>query len=233
MKFSNVNLFREENLLFEAEHIKVAPGLMSLFRPETVLFFKGKSYDGTWEGKASLVKSDTDSRVQIAGADAVLSGIQIKKISAIQTSPDYDISGILNGNITHNSSEASEKTTDTKFVISDCEIELSMSDSKLGLLAPVLKSKKFIFKTINADITIDNNRKLQIKECIAKGDQANVDLTGSIDLKTPVEKSVLNLTGSISPHPSFIADLGSAAALIFREGSFPLRIRGTFKNPKL
>jgi hypothetical protein len=56
-----------------------------------------------------------------------------------------------------------------------------------------------------------------------------------INLRNPSENSILNLSGTLRPHPSLIAKMGSMASLLFqkKQGSeFPFKNTGTIGNPK-
>jgi len=236
LKFYKVEFLQEENPLADIENLKVMPNLMTLFKSEIRFTFKGESCKGTIKGKGSVVKSDNPDSVQGLMIDTDLSGIQIKDIKGIKTS-DYKVSGILNGNILYNSKDPAE-TVVSKLSISDCNLNLAPLSKKMGLLAPLFNVGNFTFKNVDANITLNKSRTLQIKEFTVKGTQINGNLSGSVMLKTPSEKSMLNLTGDIKPHPSFIATLGNMGALINKanpgrgnDGGIPFKITGTIENP--
>ncbi|MDM8523388.1 type II secretion system protein GspN [Desulfococcaceae bacterium HSG8] len=227
-----ISFFSEGQVkLIESEQMKITPGLLSLFRNKKIFSFKGKSCQGILEGKASFIKSDTSPK--IAAVTAKLSGIRINDIPAVKNLEGYKISGILDGDIIYSENGESDEIANAKLTVSDSAVAFSESDSKkMGLLAPLLKVGEFKFKTINADMVIDNNRKLQIKGCTIKGEQMNGDISGDIRLKAPLKKSVLNLKATIRPHPTLVATLGKAASFLFKKGSFTFKISGTFEKPR-
>lgn len=236
MKFYKVEFLQEENPLADIESLKVMPNLLTLFKPEIRFTFKGESCKGTINGKGSVVKTDNQDSVQGLMIDTDLSGIQIKEIKGIKIS-DYKVSGILDGNILYKGNDPAERAV-SRLSISDCNIDLAPLSKKMGLLAPMFNVGNFTFKNVNANITVSKDKTLQIKEFTVKGTQINGNLSGSVILKTPSEKSLLNLTGDIKPHPSFIAGLGTMGALLKKvnqgqggESGIPFKVTGTIENP--
>lgn len=224
LKFYTVSLFQNDKPLFDAEDMKITPELLSLVGPEPAFSFKSKTCQGIVTGKATLIKKagdkNPDSR-QIA-VDAKLSGIHIKDIKAVQNAPYYkSLSGTADGTVTYQPSQGMI----AELAIKDCVVELATPLFSLGNLT---------FKTIDADMTMDSSRKIQIKQLDVKGTQASGTVSGTAELKTPPGKSALNLKGTIKPHPELIAALGPAA-LIFKTGAgekgLPFKIGGTLESP--
>lgn len=234
--FYTVKLFREDNQLLEIEQLKTSPRLLSVFGAETLLSFSGELYAGELKGIAAFAKNENDfifpkNGIRQIQIDANLSGIHIKDIHAVKNLPDYTLSGILGGNILYDTGKDAANKAVAKIAVSDCNIGLPESGVKGNLALLLGNIKALSFSNIDADITIDKDNKLEIKECILKGSQLNGDITGTIDMKKPFKKSALNLTVTIKPHPSFIAAIGNAASSFFKKGSLSLRVSGTVEKP--
>ena len=94
--------------------------------------------------------------------------------------------------------------------------------------------ESFSFESIAADIAM-NNQKIQINECIIKGNQADGRISGSVNLKNPLGKSVLDLTGTIKPHQLLIENLQKSfpvkSLLKTGKGGLPIRLYGTIDQP--
>ena len=220
LKLYNVSFYRLSNLLLEAEQIKITPGLLSLFRPKTTFFFKGRAYEGILKGRADI----TANKLMI---NADLSGIWTKDIPVVQDLSNRKISGMLSGKITYSGDKEFAGTVNAELTLSDCEVEL---------LTPVFNLESFTFESIEADVAM-NNQNFQIKQCIAKGRQIEGNVSGFITIEDPPGKSVLNLTGKIKPHSLFLADLKKVfpTDLLFKKrhgkNGFPVRLSGTFDEP--
>jgi len=61
--------------------------------------------------------------------------------------------------------------------------------------------------------------------------------TGSLTLSSPIEKSQVNITGEVTPHPGIIKQLGNQfpveliSGMKTKTGGIPFRISGTLEQP--
>ena len=218
LRLYNVSLYRLSNLLLKAKQIKITPGLLSLFRPKTTFFFKAEAYEGILEGRADIMAN----KLMI---NADLSGVRTKDMSVVQNLANRKISGMLSGKVRYSGNREFAGTVNAKLTLLNCEVEL---------LTPVFNLESFSFESIAADVTI-NNRKIQINECIIKGNQADGEISGSVNLKNPLGKSFLNLTGTIKPHHLLIENLQKSfpvkSLLKTGKGGLPIRLYGTIDQP--
>lgn len=223
LRLYNVNFFHTDNPLFTVEQIKIAPGLLSLFRSKIIFFFKGSAYTGILEGKGEFTKNRPEVMI-----DGKLSGIQIKEISAIKDFTGRNISGVLDGKFTYrNEKEFGD----------NLKAELAISGGQLELVTPLLQMESITFKKITADLVM-KNMNLQIKKCIINGDQIDGRISGSVTLKNTPGQSYLKLSGRIKPHPLLIEKLGNdlpanlMSKKIFGKNGVHIRIYGTLDNPR-
>ena len=223
LRLYNVNFYHTHDPLFRMEQIKIAPGLLSLFRSKIIFCFKGSAYTGILEGKGEFTKNGPEVMI-----DGKLSGVRIKKISAIKDFIGRNISGVLDGNFTYRNQKESGD---------NLKAELIISDGQLELLTPLLQLENLPFKKITADLAM-KNMNLQIKKCIITGDQMDGSISGSVTLKNTPGQSYLKLSGTIKPHPLFIEDLGNDLPAnllpkkIFGKNGVHIRIYGTLDKPR-
>jgi type II secretion system protein N len=223
LRLYNVNFYHTHDLLFRMEQIKIAPGLLSLFRSKIVFFFKGSAYTGILEGKGEFTKNRQEVMI-----DGKLFGIRIKEISAIKDFIGRNISGVLDGNFTYQNKKGSGD---------NLKAELIISNGQLELLTPLFQLENLPFKKITAELAM-KNMNLNIKKCIINGDQMDGSISGSVTLKNIPGQSYLKLSGTIKPHPLFLEKLGndlSANLLpkkIFGKNGIHIRIYGTLDNPR-
>ena len=218
LRLYNVSLYRLSNLLLKAKQIKITPGFLSLFRPKTTFFFKAEAYEGILEGRADIMAN----KLMI---NADLSGVRTKDMSVVQNLANRKISGMLSGKVRYSGNREFAGTVNAKLTLLNCEVEL---------LTPVFNLESFSFESIAADVTI-NNRKIQINECIIKGNQADGEISGSVNLKNPLGKSFLNLTGTIKPHHLLIENLQKSfpvkSLLKTGKSGLPISLYGTIDQP--
>jgi type II secretion system protein N len=223
LRLYNVNFYHAHDPLFRMEQIKIAPGLLSLFRSKIIFFFKGSAYTGILEGKGEFTKNTPEVMI-----DGKLSGIRIKEISAIKDVIGRNITGVLDGDFTYRNKKESGN---------DLKAELIISNGQLELVTPLLQLESLAFKKITAELAL-KNMNLNIKKCIITGDQMDGSISGSVTLKNTPGQSYLKLSGTIKPHPLFLEKLGndfSANLLprkIFGKNDVHIRIYGTLDNPR-
>jgi type II secretion system protein N len=224
LRLYDVNFYHTQDPLFRMDRIKIAPGLLSLFRSKVIFSFNGSAYTGMLEGRGELTKNTPEVII-----DGKLSGIRIKEISAIEDFIGRSLSGVLDGNFTYRSKNESGD---------NLKAELALSNGQLELSAPLLQLEHLAFKKITADLAM-KNMNLKIKKCIINGDQMDGSISGSVTLKNIPGQSYLKLSGTIQPHPLFIENLENVlpATLLSKKISgkngVHIRIYGTLDNPRL
>jgi type II secretion system protein N len=228
VRLNTVSFYYIRDLLLDAETIKIVPGILSVFSPETAFSFKGTAYDGIINGRAEIGGNTGNIKI-----DADLSGIQIKDIPAIKIpaggeKEKYTISGILDGKVTYSIKKGSDRIMGAKLGVTDCRIKLK---------EPVFNHDNFIFSKIEADSAMIKKR-LQIKRCTMEGDKINASLSGSVFTKKNLGSSVLNLNGQITLKPLFFEKMNkNLLTSVFPKkmsgnSSFTYKIGGTFDNPE-
>jgi len=224
VRLDNVNLYQMDNFLLNADQIKIIPDFLSLFGSKILFFFKASTCTGILEGKGEVPRSMPVDKVKV---DARFSDIQISKMPAVHRFSNRKISGVLDGNFTYSIEKNSGEDLRAKLILSDCEIEL---------LSPFLALEFVTFNTIEADLAI-TNQKLQFKRCSLKGSQMDGSIGGSVMLKKPMGKSVLNLAGTVRPHRLFLTQLekdfpkNMLPKIIFNKNGFPIKFHGTLDQP--
>jgi len=220
----DVRLNHLNNLLFDIGRIKITPDLLSFFRSETTFFFKSKTFEGVIKGKVGIEEKMSFRQIRI---DTNLAGIQIKDIPALQDLIGRQISGILDAKIIYSNMEPDETLS----------AELDLSDCKVEIMAPLIALETLSFHSIGADVAFNKGR-FQIKECIIKGHQIAGKVSGAVIIGEPVGESVIDLSGTLIPQDSFLADLKKTLpANLFppkKTGAyrFPIRLSGTLDSPQ-
>ena len=191
VKLQTVRLMHSGIRLADAQHLTIRPVYTTLLGSGKTYRFKGQLYDGTLEGEIRLNQNADNNQMRI---DARMNGIEVAQAKIIQELSGRKISGILTG--------ALDVTRKSRALEANARLELV--DGKLELLVPVFTYKSVVLKSVEADLTMTNDR-LAILRCEIKGQPDDGSVNGSVDFRTPVGKSVLNLEGTVKPHPVFLA----------------------------
>ncbi|OGP57449.1 MAG: type II secretion system protein GspN [Deltaproteobacteria bacterium RBG_13_49_15] len=212
------------NPFFSLTKIKLLPNLFSLFRKKTVYRIQASAYDGSING---IVDVGRESSKKTISASAILNGIAIGKMAGVIPTSGRNISGVLNGQLLYQY-DAKEQEALTA--------SLSAADFKADIDSPWFAIKSLTFKTIEADLKVQNQT-LLIRQCVLKGPYVDGRISGSVFFNKEIGKSVLNLNGKAKPHHLLLAEMGKESiSLLFpvqksEQSIISFRISGTLNRP--
>lgn len=188
IRLSGVKVIRADSAVFETDFVKIGFQPGSVFSGKTSFSFNGRVYDGKASGIIHIMEDPAR-----ATADVELSGIRIEKIPAAGQIAQSGISGVLNGSVTVESAASSGQA----------KAKLRIDDLAAALPLPFIKSGPLSFKTIELEASL-NRPDFMITRSTFNGKQVEGQMTGKITLKEPFEQSMLNLEGTLQPHPEFL-----------------------------
>lgn len=204
------------------DQVRLTPRPLSLLGDRPVADFRVSAYEGAMTGTVSRDRKTTEP----VSVDATFSGIRLERIEALAR--------LLKGQVVSSVKGAASGTLTggTKGM----ESVVTLSDVKAGLESPLVPITELGFSSVKTKMTLDANRRLTLTEGTATGPQADVTLTGTVDLRFPPGGSELNLSGTLTPHPPLLKELGGAGTLLFggkRQGGLPFTVAGTPDHPRI
>ena len=217
-------LYRDQQAIADAQYVKLMPGWLTLFSAEKIFHIRGDVYEGAVSGTVAISKLDTSPAIDL---DLVFGGIKAGSIPIISALLSHDIDGIAAGRFFFNNVENPA---------GQGSLELTITDGSVALNPPFLGIAQLSFNSVEAQAELVD-RRIRISSLTVKGQEVNLNATGTIVLREPFETSALNISGQILPHPSFIRNLaGMVPAGMISEksisgGGIPFRISGTVSNP--
>ncbi len=225
IKLHEVDISRQEMALVELQSLKIMPGLGSLFSDATRIDFNGQVYDGKLKGHAEINAAPDGNRLKIDGR---VNGVKVQQISALQQLSEHDISGGLRGNFIFGVGNANPRFSGN----------LTIDNCRLELLTAVFDQRTFEFKNVNAELALQNQT-LVVNGFSAAGNQLDLKITGKINLRgRNSSKNVLNLTGTVTPHHVFLANIEKTIPMNLLRNkksgktAISFKIGGTFENPE-
>lgn len=225
IKMHEVDISQHEMALIELQSLKIMPGIGSLFSDATRIDFNGQVYDGKLKGHAEINAAPDGNRLKIDGR---VDGVKVQQISALQQLSEHDISGGLRGNFIFDVGSANPQFSGN----------LTIDNCRLELLTAVFDQRTFEFKNVNAELALQNQT-LVVNGFSAAGNQLDLNITGKINLSSHnSSKNALNLTGTVSPHHVFLANIEKAIPMDFLRNkksgktAITFKIGGTLEDPK-
>ena len=217
LKLKSPAIYNQNKPIIGADQLKIRPAYLSLLSDNKTFFIDGFAYDGRLEGTADIV---FNSKPQI-DLNLEFKDIQINQIQSLKQFVSYEITGAARGNIFFNNTDANAGKGNAEIIVSDSSLTFEPSLFSIDQLS---------FKTIEAEIEMIN-RRIILKQFEINGRQLSGDAKGSINLAHPINKSRINITGKIKPHPTLIKELGSLFGKKIKNGVIPFRISGTLERP--
>jgi len=196
MKLFSPNLLHQNQTVIGADFLEVKPSYFSLFSKDKTFFIKGDIYEGSLDSSIRVANISASPAFDF---DASFESIQISQIPAIKEFESYQFSGIVGGSIVYGNKEVPAGKGNAGIII---------TDSMVRFTPALFGIDQLVFKTINADFEIINQR-VALKKLDVDSREVSGSASGSIILRNPINKSTINIRGEIKPHPTFIKQLGN------------------------
>lgn len=203
------------------ESVHIIPEIRTIFSASPAFSIRGDGYGGRVTGRITF-----DSHDAIADLHAELSDLHMNAMTPLQRMSGRNIAGTLSGTIDVRKTDGTARMT----------ADLAADQFRMDFEIPGASLKELTFSEANAKLTGGGEADLRIESLTAKGNQVNGDLSGTIRWRAPFEKSLLDMTGTVRPHPSFISGLGTGLAGLFQHrggnNTFPFVVKGTIEAPE-
>ena len=224
LKLTKVDFFYQERELLQADYLKVTPALLSLVSDRKRISLKASSLGGVLQTAVSykdrpgapdlFIKTNIDAvQLDKLPLREALQGVTLK--GSLDFSGEFDISAQR---------------------VKKGEISLHLKSVMVNMKSklPGVDSLSFDAIQIMGDI-LDN--RLEIKKGTVSGKEVEGEITGAIDLKAPLEASLLSLKGTVKPRQEFLKRIGKRfpVGLLFgkavKKNGIPFSVRGTIQEP--
>ena len=218
IKLRDADIRLDKTPLIRWESLSFFPQFATLFTSQKSFRYRGRAYQGEATGDLFLAK---DGKWRIKGDGK---GFQAELMPVAALSPQGSLTGTVEG--------VYDLTLDQQGTLN-----LTIANGSLTLNKPMLEIEAINFDQLSLDAVIEQDQ-MRIKAMQMTGPEINGDLTGQIILKRPFDDSILNMTGTIKPHPLFLADLrkklpaGFLSDQIAKKG-VSFTINGTVKTPEV
>lgn len=224
LSMNDVVLSNNERDLFFWDRIKVFPKWLSLFTSEKAIGFRGRAYLGKISGSASPTRSKGVDHWDITG---VFSDLRLEQIPVLQEEIDFGIVGLLSGNIHIDADTSNPASGSADIVVSDCTVLPEK---------PIMNIDRLSFQQVEAAFDFDGS-KLNLKKGDIQGTELNASVSGSIFLKSPANRSTVDMDIVVTPHDALLSELdGEMLSGFFSsagKNDFNFRVTGSLDNPQI
>jgi type II secretion system protein N len=153
--------------------------------------------------------------------------VRLEDMEFLRQSLMTEIVGRVKGKIAYDRKAGQSETMTARLDATDCAFDAAL---------PMIDIGRLEFSHVAVDLSL-TNRQVQIKQLDFSGSQADGQITGFVRIRAPLAQSALNLKGTFTPHPAFIAELSKKFPVqaLFKSRSdrdgIGFSIRGTLAKP--
>ncbi|WP_319526039.1 type II secretion system protein GspN [uncultured Desulfosarcina sp.] len=226
IKMTGVDFHHGSLHLAHCENARMSAALGSLFKEEKRIRFQTRLADGEISGQAVLGASGPSD---LSRAEADLEHIRLDQLDALKAIEQFGLSGALRGHLTHDGGGSPAATTNGK---------LNVAGLRIALKNPFFGISELIVDQTDMEFSI-KGKNLHIKTFTFGGPMVEGKIDGSIQLRTPLGKSRLNLSGNAKPQPELLARLqevvpqGLVNPRTLGTRGLSFRLRGSVDDPKI
>lgn len=216
LELTGVGVSRAGVDLVRMERLRIAPELLTLVQEITRYRFEGSAAEGEVNGTAEV---HARGEIPFVALQAQWTGVLLERLPALREVYGSRLSGRLEGSL----ALSEEGALTGKIRVADGQVELAR---------PLFDQKRFSFRTVDADISLQN-RTLLLRNGRLRGNELDAELSGTLALGPSAGAGALNLTGRISPHHAFMAKVEGSlpAALMRRRAAIPFKVTGPLNAP--
>jgi len=215
----------KNNTIFESKFLRVKPDFISILKAKPEIIFSSRAYSGDLKGDITVGIKSKDYPIDI---NFKWRNIMLTEISALNEFSKR-ITGLCAGNLKF-------KGLRSNLIDGTGNIEIKLSDGKIILEQSLLNLiKEFQYKSFEA-VANYKEKTITIEQGTLNGD-IEAKLSGKINIRTPFEYSILDITGKIRPSASFQKEknlpFGSFLKPEMLKKGIPINIKGTISRPSM
>lgn len=224
IKMIGVDLNRDNVRLVHFDDARMSPDLSTLLQEKKQFRFQARLADGTINGRATVEGAGSSGFSQV---EADLSQIRLELLDAIKANARFTLSGSLKGRVAHDGGRAPTGITSGL---------LTVSELRIALKAPFFGITELVMDQTDAEFSV-SGQNLRLKALTFNGPMLEGKITGTIELRHPLEQSRLNLTGNAKPQPELFARLqetipqGIVNTRTLGTRGVTFRVRGSIDSP--
>lgn len=212
--------------VFEAESMDIRPQILKLMRGDYRLDLAGTAYRGDLNGSLQAENMDGGS----FDASLAFEDIDIAEYLFLTEKLPYSLHGKLNGDVIY--------AKDSAKSAAGGEADLHLTDGKLQFQNPIFGIGSFDLLKIDLGLQL-NDTEVTVVKAELSSPEVKASMTGTIQLHSDINRSQLNLKGTLEPLAEFfkkypeIRELLKSMKKRVKRGQYFFAITGTLGEPKL
>ena len=219
---------RPADALFKAERLVIRPEILSLLKGNLKVGYTCRAYEGDVEGEVSVAELTAKAPFT---ASMQLRRIHIDAYPRLANLVGREVKGFLGGTV------GFEGRLDLPLEGSG-EANLRVMDGEIAFALPLLQLGSIRFDEMLVELAL-KKRRITLNRAELRGPEIQGTVSGTIMLRGEIEKSTLNLKGTMEPlSGAFTKGKGAGAAMQLikqhlKRGKLSFTIHGTLEEPRI
>lgn len=224
LKLSDVTVSYFDAPVFNAEYIKLMPGIRSLISDTKKIMVDAVSCGGDWN--TTVLFNDMSDNLSLF-IKTNIKHVRLEELPVKDFFMGYGVKGRLN---------LKGKCDIQGQLIKKGDFEISLDNMEVAIKNRLIGIDTLSFDAINIGGEIIDNR-LEVKQGNVSGKEASGTVSGTIDIAMPFEQSRLNLQGNVKPQQEFLKNITKRLPVGFLfnkmnvQNGIPFIIGGTISDP--
>ena len=227
IRMDNPGLRDKDGFLVRAQKVVFSSGPLSLIRKKPKVDLEAQVYGGDVDGNFNASENAKGFAGPYDGL-VTFRNIQVEDMEIASRIPEPGIvTGLLSG-------EFSFSNLSQKWMSMEGEGEFTLSSGSLVMWSGIVAGMTVPYDEMHMLLSMKNG-KIDIKECVIKGDLVRGRFSGSVRMGKNISQSRVNIKGSMEPTRSFYeSDMGKLAKTVFRNKQpgdpIPFTVSGTLDD---
>jgi type II secretion system protein N len=223
VRFDGVSVQYQGEPALNLDRLRLRPGWKTLLPGKAVFGFQAEIGEGKAGGRVEL-STRPEFSTDFLSLD--LDSVQVANLPILVRRAGRELAGLCNGEL-HYTSEDPPAAMKGRLVLENGRVEVRL---------PMIKRQSLSFAKIESEIDI-KGRSLTLRRLVWQGPELDGEFSGTVEIKSPLETSQIELLGNMLLHPAFLTELHQTIPQRLMPkpgpgGRYGVQFSGTLANPR-
>ena len=222
VRFDEVALSYQGAPALNLDWLELHPGWKSLMPGQAAFAFQSALGEGKVLGRIEMVRGP-DWKPKFLHLD--LEAVSVADLPILAQQTGRKITGICSGEIVCGPEDAA----------AEAKAHLVLENGRVEIRQPVIKRESLEFARVDAQIEVQR-RSVALRRIVWQGPEIDGEFSGTVEIKSPLETSRIEIRGDLRPHAGFLTELGQTIPerLLPKPGPggrYAVQLAGTVAKP--
>ncbi len=223
VRLERVKLSHQGAPALDLEWLDLQPGWRILLPGQAEFGFTARLAAGRARGRVALIR---EGRWMPRSLRLDLEAVQVAAIPLLSRQAGREITGACSSQVVYTPEEGSATV----------QAELVLENGRVEIRQPMIRRRDLSFARVDSRIEA-RGRAVALRRLTWQGTEIDGELSGHLEIKTPLEASAIEIRGELRPHPGFLAELRQTIPERLMPkpgpgGRYAVQLTGTLARPQ-